>query len=214
MATTGTVSEMTTTKSRSVIGAARQHIQAKNYEEAVHLLLEHLQEEPEDIEALNELGLAYFKLGWFADAKSAYLWMWSADPTDFRATFGVGMTLQKLRQFDDAEHWFQATLTINPGFERAADRLRRLPAERAAAPAASTGTAGVAPSGTQGKNKLTTLSLPDNPEDLETYRVASRDRARIDMMNQHWYGIPWPVRALQLILAALILFGFVQAITA
>jgi tetratricopeptide (TPR) repeat protein len=146
---------MTTTESRSVIGAARQHIQATNHEEAVRLLLAHLEEEPEDIDALNELGLAYFKLGWFADAKSAYLWMWSADPTDFRATFGVGMTLQKLGQFDDAEHWFQATLTINPGFERAADRLRRLPAERAAAPVASMGTAGAPPSGARRRTRST-----------------------------------------------------------
>ncbi len=197
----------TTTEARRIIETARQHLKNKNYEAAVGLLTAHLQRAPLDVEALNVLGLAYFQLRRFLDAKSAYLAMWSIDPTDYRALFGTGMALQKLGDFGDAEHWFRATLTAKPDFERAATRLSQLPAARAAAQSPVSGTTA---SGGSKKVTLTTLSLPDNEEDLDAYRTSSRERARIDTMNQHWYGIPWPIRVIQVVGIVVIFLFLVQ----
>lgn len=186
---------MTTTRTATVVGTAQQHVKARRYDAAVRLLAAHLEQNPCDVEALNTLGLAYFQLGRFTDARSAYLQMWSTRPADHRATFGTGMAMLRLGDLDDAEHWFRATLALEPEFDRAAVRLRELPAARAAAAPRRSAEAAAAGGTTRGK--LTTLSLPDNDDDVDTYRRTSRERARIDTMNQHWYGIPWPIRVVQ-----------------
>ena len=201
---------MTATDTQASILSAQKHVASKNYEAAVRLLTAHLQQVPGDVEALNLLGLTYFQAGRIADAKSTYLRMWSVEPTDYRAVFGTGMALAKLQEFNDAERWLEATLALNPDFERAAKRLSEMPATRAAAQSKPSGVAGS--TGGPSRPRLTTLSLPDNAEDLEEYRMSSRQRARIDTMNQHWYGIPWPVRVIQVIGLVIFIYVFVQAI--
>jgi tetratricopeptide (TPR) repeat protein len=196
------VSDVTGTEP-TVVERARRHVNASEYAAAVAMLGPHLRRNPGDVDALNVLGLATFQLGKLDAALAAYREMWSIVPTDVRALFGTGMTLQKLGILDEAEAWFAATLAIDPDFERAARRLVELPALRAAAPS------GAAAGPSKGRRPMTSLILPEDEDELETYRRTSRERARIDIMNQYWYGIPWPVRALQMIVLVVIVAGVV-----
>jgi tetratricopeptide (TPR) repeat protein len=198
----GTVSEMTSTQT-DVVDRARRHVNAGEYAAAVAVLSPHLRSYPDDVDALNALGLATFQMGRFDDALAAYREMWTIVPTDVRALYGAGMALQKLGRLDDAEAWFAATLTVDPEFDRAASRLAELPGLRAAA---SPGAAN-APGQPHGRRPLTDFIVPEDEEELETYRRTSRAKARIDLMNQYWYGIPWPVRVLQIVVIVVIAAG-------
>jgi hypothetical protein len=51
--------------------------------------------------------------------------------------------------------------------------------------------------------------VPNSPEEVAEYERWAREKARIDMMNEHWHGIPWPVRALQVMIGIAVLVGLV-----
>jgi tetratricopeptide (TPR) repeat protein len=193
---------MTSTEA-AFVDRARRLVNAGEYAAAVAILGPHLRSHPVDVDALNLLGLATYQMGRFDDALAAYRDMWTIVPTDVRALYGTGMALQKLGNISEAEAWFAATLTVDPNFERAARRLAELPALRAAASAG----AGAAAGQPRGRRPLTDFVIPEDEEELETYRRTSRAKARVDLMNQHWYGIPWPIRVLQIVAFVVILAG-------
>ena len=132
--------------------------------------------------------------------------MWSQSPTDFRATYGMGITMQRLGRLDEAEKWLTATLTINPGFERAGRRLKQL---QAVSGGRSLGMPGqVKEPSARPRRRMTSMLVPEDDQELEDYRRGSREKARIDTLNQHWYGLPWPVRGLQIAMALVLIVGF------
>ena len=109
-------------------GLAQQLVSAKDYIGAIRVLEPHVQRHPDDVEAWNLLGLASFESALYPAAESAYRRMLDQAPNDFRAMYGLGITLQKLGRLDEAERCLTATLAANPGFGRATKRLSELQA--------------------------------------------------------------------------------------
>ena len=46
---------------------------------------------------------------------------------------------------------------------------------------------------------------------IAAYRQHSPERAKIDMMNQHWHAIPWPIRVVQIAGLIAVVVGFYVA---
>jgi hypothetical protein len=56
------------------------------------------------------------------------------------------------------------------------------------------------------------FNIPTTEEEWKFYERGTRRKARIDSLNENWYGLPWPIRALQIgmglaILAAIVYFA-------
>lgn len=183
---------------------AQRYVRARDYAAAITLLDEYLHSHPDDVEALNLLGRAAFESGRLDIALGGYQRMWSLAPTDVRALYGTGMTLLRQGKPADAETWFTATLTVDPSFERAAQRLAE--AESRATPSPGTSAGGAQ----RGRRAMSSLIVPEDEEELQRYRRTSRDKARIDTMNQYWHGLPWPIRVLQVVVAVVIVVGIIS----
>jgi len=194
----------------TLVEAAQRDIRRGNSLAAVRALVPHVQVNPRDIEALNCLGHAFYEVKDLIQAEATYRQMWSLTPTDYRALYGLGVTLGALGRRDEARSWLTATLAVNPGFERAVTRLARLEASTSQR---STQAGPGSRQATGGPRPLTTLVMPEDEVELEQYRRASRKRARIDTMNEHWYGIPWPLRVIQVAFLVFILMAFLGTIS-
>ena len=184
---------------------AQKLITTKNYDGAIRLLESHLDQAPDDLDALNLAGIAYFETRQFAAAEDVYLEMWCVRPDDVRATYGVAIAAEKAGYADYAARWFRATLALDPAFERAAKRLAQLHTTGAAS--RYTTEDNPRPS-TPASRPMTTLIVPSSSEEVAEYEHWAREKARIDMMNEHWHGIPWPLRALQVVIGIAVLAGF------
>ncbi len=192
-------------------GFAQQLVSAKDYIGAIRVLEPHVQRHPDDVEAWNLLGLASFESALYPAAESVYRRMLDQAPNDFRAMYGLGTTLQRLGRLDEAERWLRATLAANPGFARATQRLGELQTARAQGP----GPAGQGQA--QGRaappqRPLGKLMIPQSETELKEYKEWSRKAARIEKMNDQWYGLPVWVRALQVIIGLAIAVGLIYAL--
>jgi tetratricopeptide (TPR) repeat protein len=189
---------------------AQQLITAKDYHGAIQLLEPYLGQAPSDLDALHLAGMAYFEAKQFAAAEDVYLEMWSVRPDDIRSTYGVAIAAEKSGRTNDAERWFRATLALDPTFDRAAKRLAQLQTTHGVPLVGG----GNRRPGSAAPRPMTTLLVPSSPEEVAEYERWAREKARIDMMNEHWYGIPWPVRVLGVVIGLVVLAGFAAAFLA
>ena len=190
---------------------AQQLVSAKDYIGAIRVLDPHVQRYPDDIEAWNLLGLASFESARYPAAESAYRRMLGQAPHDFRAMYGLGITLQKLGRLDEAESWLTATLAANPGFARAAKRLGELQTARAQGPSVPVQRQAQAQASPPPR-PLQQLMIPEGEDELAKYKKWSREKARVDKMNDQWYGLPVWARALQVIIGLAILIGLIYGL--
>jgi pSer/pThr/pTyr-binding forkhead associated (FHA) protein len=219
--------------SRSV-KLAQQYINAKNNAGAIQILSPYLRANPRDIEAMHLLGIAYYESRHFADAESVYSTIWQLEPNDFRATFGMGISLQRLGRFDEAAQWLAATLRINPGFERAARRLRQLETARdpqpvkvereGKEPARSTALSALQRGQPNERNdegparrpslpRESSLVLPDTDEEFVDFERRARRKAIIEARANNVAqiaGIPWWGKLLIVIMVIFLLGGAVS----
>ena len=196
----------------SAAGHAQQLVSAKDYIGAIRVLDPHVQRYPDDIEAWNLLGLASFESARYPAAESAYRRMLGQAPHDFRAMYGLGITLQKLGRLDEAESWLTATLAANPGFARAAKRLSELQAARLQRPGPAEQRTRQAHTPEPLLRPLQALMIPEGEDELAKYKKWSREKARVDKMNDQWYGLPVWARALQVIIGLAILIGLIYGL--
>jgi hypothetical protein len=132
-------------------------------------------------------------------------------PHDFRAMYGLGITLQRLGRLDEAEKWLTATLAANPGFDRATKRLSELRAARTQRPSpASQGQRQAHPSVPD--RPLQQLMVPQDEAELARYKKWSREKARIDKANDQWYGLPVWVRVVQVLIGVAVLIGLIYGL--
>jgi tetratricopeptide (TPR) repeat protein len=177
-------------------------IAKKDFPTAVRVLDGYLHTYPDDVEALHLSGLANYESGTPSAAAAAYMRMWSVAPEDVRSTYGVAMALLKQGYQAEAENWLRATLAMHPDFNRARNRLNSL------GPRRDGGNGSAASNGSKHKETwrpLSDLMIPESDEELEYFRRYSRQKAGIEWMNQNWYGLPWPLRALQVIIGMILL---------
>jgi predicted Zn-dependent protease with MMP-like domain len=89
---------------RQVVSSAL--IEQGRYEEAVLLLGEVLAQEPEDLVALADLGLALFHMCDFPAAEAALSRALEIDNTDPQACYWMALCIERRRDYDHAERYF------------------------------------------------------------------------------------------------------------
>jgi Flp pilus assembly protein TadD len=69
---------------------------------------------PDDVDVLNELGVAVWRQGRPAEAEAIYLRARQIDPNDFRILTNMGLALQEQGRFDEAAELYRRALQIRP----------------------------------------------------------------------------------------------------
>ena len=147
-----------------------------------------------------ERGEAALKQRKLAEAEDAFKATVGAQPRHAGAIYRLGEIAQLQGHRPEAAWFYMKTLEIDPNHVSARTQLARLNSE--AAPRASSTATGRSDSARrpQTRRPLNNLMVPENDEELDAFRLYSREKASIDWMNQYWYGLPWPLRVLQVII--------------
>lgn len=114
------------------VSLARTHIAAGRHADAVALLQPYLAEHPRDPSALSLLGVAYSKLGKWAEAAETARLLVDIRPDDATAWSNWGMALRKLGRFREAKKAQAKALTLDPGHSTATTELAKLRRDEAA----------------------------------------------------------------------------------
>jgi tetratricopeptide (TPR) repeat protein len=182
---------------RAVAELANELIAAGRLQEATQLLNRHLAVAPADSQARYLIGLAAYKSNDDLRAETAFRQLASLPSPDPRHLYSLAMTLRRQGHTDEARHWFGAALAADPAFTQARVRLAELSQNQ--------GRPNQEPP--KGRSPLSEWNIPE-VEELEEYRQRRLEKARVDMMIDNWYAIPWPVRAIQIVMALVILVAF------
>ncbi|MBM3254136.1 MAG: tetratricopeptide repeat protein, partial [Candidatus Omnitrophica bacterium] len=84
------------------------------YEEAIEAYNNYLRFEPDDIVILKVLGLAYGKIGKWAEDRDAHLKVIELSPQDASAHFNLGVAYTNLGNYAEAINAYQKALNLNP----------------------------------------------------------------------------------------------------
>ena len=85
-----------------------------NYAESEACSREVLRHRPDDVDAMNELGVAVWKLGREAEAEEIYRRAYAINPDDFRIWTNLGLVLMTQEREDEAEACFRESLRLQP----------------------------------------------------------------------------------------------------
>lgn len=87
-----------------------------NYANALGLIEESVRLQPNNPEALSQLGHVYSKMNQHEKAVEAYTQSLNLDPDNYRASYGLGIAHMRLRHFQDAIPPLQQCTRTNPDF--------------------------------------------------------------------------------------------------
>jgi tetratricopeptide (TPR) repeat protein len=84
------------------------------YHEAINLFSDVLKAEPNNLNALNNIGLCYLRLGMLRDAEHLFLGIIENDPSYYRAYNNLGVIYEKEGRFLDAISYYATSAKISP----------------------------------------------------------------------------------------------------
>lgn len=109
-----------------VVQQARTLMRQKQYSRVVSLLSGWVELHPEDEQAWEMLGAAYFALEMFAPAEEVAAKVVSLKPESARAWCNWGTLLRKVGRLEDAQRAQLRCLELDPGYGRARSELRKI----------------------------------------------------------------------------------------
>lgn len=96
------------------LAAAKALAAASLNDEVLPLIHDYLARHPDDVEALHIQGLAYRRLGRYAEAEKVLLRAAAQNPGDYNVQFNLGCAQEKLRKFEDARKHLERAGAIRP----------------------------------------------------------------------------------------------------
>lgn len=98
--------------------------------EAEAMFVSLLEERPSDSEARFGLGLSQFRLKAFARSQATFSALTTAEPNHYLGWYYLGLSQERLGDHAEAIKAFRRSLTINPSFAKAAEKLSALQSDR------------------------------------------------------------------------------------
>ena len=91
-----------------------ENLNDEDYDVAIHFFQKTLQEHPGDIQALRELGVAYYKKGEYETSLQHLLKAFRENPNDLRTLFYMGLTLEEQGRIKHAITAFRRFIALDP----------------------------------------------------------------------------------------------------
>ena len=111
---------------RSTVAMARELIMRKRYSQAIDMLNDKLARNPDDLNALEALGLAYFELQDYAAVERLAFQTTRLASTRARTWCNWGMALRKLGKLEEAREAQERALHLDPTCRRAQIELAKI----------------------------------------------------------------------------------------
>ncbi len=111
---------------RSTVAMARELIMRKRYSQAIDMLNDKLARNPDDLSALEALGLAYFELQDYAAVERLAFQTTRLASTRARTWCNWGMALRKLGKLEEAREAQERALHLDPTYRRAQIELAKI----------------------------------------------------------------------------------------
>lgn len=105
---------------------ANSMLVAGDFNEAIKLYNQALQQNPKSPDAYLGLGIAYKESGKYKDAYDATKKAISLRPTYYQAYYNLGMILENMNRYDEAIDVYEKFLKEVPGAERFSDAKQRI----------------------------------------------------------------------------------------
>ncbi|NSW56331.1 MAG: tetratricopeptide repeat protein [Armatimonadetes bacterium] len=110
----------------STVAMARELIARKRYSQAIDILNDKLARNPDDLNALEALGLAYFELQDYNAVERVAFQTTRLASTRARTWCNWGMALRKLGRLEEAREAQERALHLDPGYRRAQIELAKI----------------------------------------------------------------------------------------
>ncbi|MFI5304245.1 MAG: tetratricopeptide repeat protein [Nitrospiria bacterium] len=100
--------------------------QCRNFKLAIEFFIKALTIKPNDPVGQNNLGVAFYELGFKKEAKVCYETAISVNPDHAEAYYNLGVLFKDLGDINEAKGFFQKTLELRPNYAGARENLNKL----------------------------------------------------------------------------------------
>ncbi len=105
---------------------AENHLLSGNPDAAIAILKQILSQDPKNLLAQRDLGVAYVAKGLYPQARTALEHVVATAPDDYVGQFELGLTFERLGLIKEAREHLQAACRISPGAEQCKKELEKL----------------------------------------------------------------------------------------
>lgn len=111
---------------------AENYLKAKSYADAVYAYQQLLNRTPDNIDAMNNLGLSLYHTRQYTEAAKVYLEIIKKQPVNAIAHNNLGVVQEAMNKTNDAVESYRKAVKLNPNYDEARRNLARLAAGTAA----------------------------------------------------------------------------------